>query len=118
MEMEEIFDSSVELLDTGEKNDVDKIKEPTLEPVLESEDIDTPSTLLKKDNEVLTKFRAIIAEYLQGEKILDGLDGLTKGVLGSYSLAGYLDFAVPSGKEIIVTKLLQHCCFQLLDLLR
>jgi len=55
---------------------------------------------------------------LQGEKILDGLDGLTKGVLGSYSLAGYLDFAVPSGKEIIVTKLLQHCCFQLLDLLR
>ncbi len=62
--MEEIFDSSVELLDTSEKEDMDKIKEPTLErSVLESEDIDTSSTLLKKKdiiNEVITKFRAII----------------------------------------------------------
>jgi len=118
MDLEEIFDSSKELLDTGEKEDVNTIKEPTLEPVLESEDIDTSSTSLKKENEALTQFRAIITEYLHGENILDGLDGLTKEILGSYSLAGYLDFAVPSGKEIIVTKLLQQCCFQLLDLLR
>nr|CAH0105235.1 unnamed protein product [Daphnia galeata] len=116
MDMEEIFDSSKELLDTGEKDD--KEIEESTESASETKVIDTSSISLKKDKEVLTQFRAIIAEYLHGEIILDCLDGVTKGILGSYSLAGYLDFAVPSGKEIIVTKLLQHCCFQLLDLLR
>ena len=116
MDMEEIFDSSKELLDTGEKDD--KEIEESTESASETKIIDTSSISLKKDKEVLTQFRAIIAEYLHGEIIVDCLDGVTKGILGSYSLAGYLDFSVPSGKEIIVTKLLQHCCFQLLDLLR
>ncbi len=111
--MQEIFESSKESLETSEK-EVDQ------QSLNESEQNTAVSaTSVKNDNEVqlLTRFRAIVAEYLNGE-IVDSLDGLTREILGSYSLAGYLDFAVPSGKEIIVTKLLQQCCFLLQDLLR
>lgn len=110
MDIEEVYESSKELLNASGKEGSDT------EPILETEEIG--STSVKNANEVLTKFRAIIAEYLQGDTVLDGLDDVTKGVLGSYSLAGYLDYAIPSGKEIVVTKLLQHCCFQLQDFLR
>jgi hypothetical protein len=60
----------------------------------------------------------LVSEYLNGETVLDGPDNMTKDVHGSYSLAGYLDYVIPSGKEIVVTKLLQHCCFQIHYLLR
>ena len=111
MNMEEIFESVKESLETS-GNEIDQ------QPPTESEENETSSvTLVKNDNVVLTRFRAIVAEYLNGE-IVESLNGLTREILGSYSLAGYLDFAVPSGKEIIVTKLLQQCCFLLQDLLR
>lgn len=106
--MEETFEASKELLDTGEKAEDEQ-------PTPELQNTSSPST--RSDSDVLTKFRAIITEYLNGE-VVDTLDSLTKGILGSYSLAGYLDFALPSGKEIIITKLLQQCCFLLQDLLR
>lgn len=70
-----------------------------------------------KHSEVFTKFQTIITEYLSSETIVS-LDDVIKGVVSSYSMAGYLDFSIPSGKEIIVTKLLQQCCFLLQDLLR
>lgn len=110
MDVEDVYESSKELLNNSGKESCDA------EPAVETEEIG--STSVKSVNEVLTKFRAIIAEYLNGETVLDGLDNVTKDVLGSYSLAGYLDYAIPSGKEIVVTKLLQHCCFQIQDLLR
>lgn len=108
--MEEIFKTSTELLDTGEKTEDDQ---PTSEPQNTSDS----SYSIKNENNVLTRFRAIVTEYLNGD-VVDNIDSLTKGVLGSYSMAGYLDFALPSGKEIIITKLLQQCCFLLQDLLR
>lgn len=109
-DIEEIFEASTELLDTGEKAEDDQ---PTSEPQNTSDS----SSSTRNDNDVLTRFRAIVTEYLNGD-IVDNVDSLTKGVLGSYSMAGYLDFALPSGKEIIITKLLQQCCYLLQDLLR
>lgn len=109
LDLEEIYESSKESWNIGEK-----IED---EQAISEADNTSSNPLSNPNNIVLTKFRTLVTEYLNGE-IADSIDILTKGILGSYSLAGYLDFALPSGKEIIITKLLQQCCFLLQDLLR
>ena len=118
--MEEIFESSKESLDlTTEKiNETDEADQSTaVSDETQISTVDVGGSPVKTENQVLKRFRTIVSEYLNGE-VVENLDVVTREILGSYSLAGYLDFAMPSGREIIVTKLLQQCCFLLQDFLR
>ena len=121
--MEEVFELAKESLASNSgasKEENISVEENVSEGEEEREVSASPPQLSnnnKSNKEVLDQFRALITDYLNGETI-DPPDLLTQNVLSSYSLAGYLDHAVPSGKEIIITKLLQQCCFILQELLR
>lgn len=134
--MEDVFDSSKESLILGTRTTVIPVEGNEAEqgPVEdqgteESPELDggassnpgtpAPGALCSaNDKEAFSKFRAIVNEYLNGEMAISIPEGVVQSVLSSFSLAGYLDHAIPTGKDIIITKLLQQCCFQLQDLLR
>ncbi len=78
----------------------------------------TPGSVISSNREAFSKFRAIITDYLNGEAAVRIPDGVAQDILSSFSLAGYLDHAIPTGKDIVITKLMQQCCFQLQELLR
>ena len=61
-----------------------------------------------KTNQVFHKFHQIVNEYLNGEDV-EQPDGSIQNILSSYSLAAYLDHAIPHGKDEIVANLLSQC---------
>lgn len=114
--MEEVFDLAKESFSSSDVKEEDSFVSESVHDGEETE-VSTSPPQLSKNKEILNQFRNLITDYLNGETV-DPPDRLTQNVLSSYSLAGYLDHAVPLGKEIIVTKLLQQCCFLLQELLR
>jgi len=97
-----------------EESSVMVAEEKNLEPV-SNQIVKENCTPAEKANFI--KFRQIMNEHLNGETV-DAPDSVTQSVLTSYTLAGYLDHAIPLRKEVIVMKLHRDCCTTLLDLLR
>jgi hypothetical protein len=60
-----------------------------------------------KSKETLAKFHKIIRHYLQEE--IDHPSDLIQSILGSYSLAAYLEHTVVTGRDNVVANLLSQC---------
>jgi len=102
--------------ETTEENDPEiGVKESNLEVTAKEDVVGESSIPIERAGFI--KFRQIMNEHLNGE-IVDAPDSVTQSVLTSYTLAGYLDHAIPLSKELIIMKLHRDCCTTLLDLLR
>jgi len=116
--MEELIESSIEVMNIDESEESKESKEESnSENVQEESSREEIEAVLPPQKTNLIKFRQIINEHLNGETV-DAPDGVTQSVLTSYTLAGFLDHAVPLSKDVIITKLHRDCCTSLLDLLR
>ena len=136
MDIEKMFEASKELLEVGKEAQIKVTKEEANDEENNGKDPGeligsgmeentaesssspmTASSTPDTSKETFIKFRSIISEYLN-EETFSIPEGPAQSVLSSYSLAGYLDHAVPTGKDIVITKLMQQCCFQLQELLK
>lgn len=132
MDMEKVFETSKGSLEMAKKSqestkeasaddetsndkESDALERSAEEELQTSQE--TASSTPDTSKEVFVKFRTIISEYLNGDACSIP-EGPVQNVLSSYSLAGYLDHAVPTGKDIVITKLMQQCCFQLQEILK
>ena len=96
--MEEVFELAKEsFASKSEAKENISVEENVSEG--EEREVSTSSPQLSNNSnkEILNQFRALITDYLNGETI-DSPDELTQNVLSSYSLAGYLDHAVPAAE--------------------
>lgn len=100
---------------TAKENSPETIVEEN-NPEVVGKDVSTNKSIQTQKSDFV-KFRQIMNEHLNGETV-EVPDGVIQSVLTSYTLAGYLDHAVPLSKELIVMKLHRDCCTTLLDLLR
>lgn len=113
--MEEVFRTSQEYI-----NNVEVSRSPTPVEIEETNDGDETVSVEKvptPQKNAVHKFQDYIWENLN-ERPHESIDDVIKTVLGSYSLAGYLDHVLPTGKEIIITKLLKECSHLMQDLTR
>lgn len=115
LDMEEVFRTSQEFL-----SNVEDSKSPS--PIeIDENNCESGTESIEKVPEVqknaVHKFQDYILENVN-ERPHESIDDVIKTVLGSYSLAGYLDHVLPTGKEIIITKLLKECSHLMQELTR
>jgi len=83
-----------------------------VDPTSQQPEIPTP-----KAQETLSKFHQIVQQYVNGEDVIHPENSI-QSILGSYSLAAYLEHTALVGRDQIVTNLLSQCSASLQEILQ